>query len=252
MRDNPIAFIPESSILPIFIYSPTETRQKLNFKGTGFVTNRLIFITCWHCVKHPLTSDQRYVAVIKNGEGEGWKAIDLINLEQDANGNDIATANIEIVPEITPRLSIAADNMLMGTDVCTYGYPHIDVRKQESGEIQYILNGRYLKGYIMRGFFCEHLEHREVKSYELSFPAPEGLSGSPLIRVGSGDVVGIIYGNIDVATIEHTAIFDPETGNREPEIQRIISFGLAHYTDTLRNARGKATQGKTIAEYHAQ
>jgi len=251
MRGNPLAFIPESSTLPIFIFSPTETPQIVSFEGTGFVTNHLIFITCWHCVRHQLSNNRKYVAVIKSQEGAGWKAIDLTNLEQDANGNDIATANIERVPEITPMLSIAADSLLMGTDVCTYGYPLTDKRK-ESGKMQYILNGRYLEGYIMRGFYYDHHEYGMVKSYELNFPTAAGLSGSPLIRIGSAEVVGVIYGNNDVATIEHASRVDPETGIREPEIQRIISFGLAHYTDTLREARGKATQGKTIAEYHAR
>ena len=88
-----------------------------------------------------------------------------------------------------------------------------------------------------------------MTSYELDMPTPEGLSGAPLVIVGTKKVIGVIYGTHDVGLIEHFRRTDPETGEREAEIQRVVSFGLAHYTDTLRNASATVTEGKSLAEF---
>jgi len=101
----------------------------------------------------------------------------------------------------------------------------------------------------MRSFYHEHQTYGRIPSYELDMPTPAGLSGAPLVKVGSPEVIGVIYGSNDVATIEQEASVNPQTGKREPEIQRIISFGLAHYTETLRNLQGIATGGLPLHQY---
>ena len=111
------------------------------------------------------------------------------------------------------------------------------------------LNGRFLEGYVMRSFYYEHLRFGRTPSYELDMPTPAGLSGAPLVRTGSQDVIGVIYGSNDVATIEQMAQINTDTGKREPEIHRIISFGLAHYTETLRKLSGAATKGLPLYEF---
>jgi hypothetical protein len=85
-------------------------------------------------------------------------------------------------------------------------------------------------------------------SYELDMPAPEGLSGAPVVLHGTKAVVGVVYGHNDVALVEEHATVDDETGARSPEVLRIVSFGLAHHTHTLHELRGKATGGRPLKE----
>ena len=79
-------------------------------------------------------------------------------------------------------------------------------------------------------------------------PAPDGLSGAPLIVRGSDAIVGVVYGTIDVARTEEVSAVDPETGARTPQVQRIVSFGLAHHTWALGELRGPATGGRPLAD----
>ncbi len=106
-----------------------------------------------------------------------------------------------------------------------------------------------LEGYITRSFYFEHLQYGVVPSYELDMPAPQRLSGAPLFSAVTGEVVGVVYGTNDVGLVEEFSSVNPETGERKPEIHRIVSFALAHYTDTLRLLTGDATQGLALAEY---
>ena len=73
-----------------------------------------------------------------------------------------------------------------------------------------------------------------------------------MIVVASRVVAGVVFGTHDVAQIEELARRDPETGETEPEVVRIVSFGLAHYTESLWNLRGAVTAGKTLREVVAQ
>lgn len=40
-----------------------------------------------------------------------------------------------------------------------------------------------------------------------------------------------------------------EEGKRTPEAQRIVSFAVAHHTDSLLSLSGAATSGRTLREY---
>jgi hypothetical protein len=50
-----------------------------------------------------------------------------------------------------------------------------------------------------------------------------------------------------VATTEHIAEVDSD-GKKSPDIQRLVSFGWAHHTTTLRNLSGTATNQRMLAE----
>ena len=168
------------------------------------------------------------------------------------NGSDLATALVvDYVPEF--KMTLADAPALMGADVQTYGYPLTTVRPspKHAGTINFALNDRFLQGYIMRVFHYEHTQYGRVVSYELDMPAPAGLSGAPLIEMGSTTVIGVIYGTNDVETIEQFSQVDSETGKRTPEVVRVTSFALAHHTETLRNLRGLATRELPLAEHLA-
>lgn len=232
-------------LLPIFVVEPGSPAKLLKFCGTGFVITDGLLITCWHVVKAELQNDQRYGVAIR--EGTGHSVFFLFNVQQDLNGTDLASANVHLGASI--GLTLAKDDVTLGGVVWTYGYPLTDVRSIPGGDLHFQLNPRFMRGYVMRPFYYQHTEYGMVNSYELSIPAPEGISGAPLLKEGSLETVGIIYGNNDVATVEEFEHFDSKTGNREPEVRRIVSFGLAHHLDTLKALRGVATHNVALGEY---
>jgi hypothetical protein len=169
----------------------------------------------------------------------------LYNISRDANGSDLATANVQAKPDF--QFILANQRGLQGLDVCTFGYPFSGLKRIAGEMAAPNLEIRLFKGYIMRTSEFEYPEFGPTISYETSFPAPGGLSGAPLIELLTRRVLGVVYGNNDVAKTEHFAAVDSD-GTKSPEIQRLVSFGLAHHTNTLRNLSGTATNQRMLAE----
>lgn len=232
---------PQTDILPIFMLSTSGDIRLEEFEGTGFLIAPHVLVTCWHCVSRPLAPGQAFMAAVRDEQGR-YVPVQLTNVERDPAGSDLATATVNLLPQL--NLSLAETSPEYGVDVWSFGYPLTD----RTGPGKFGLGGRFLQGYVMRAFFHEYAGFGRTPAFELDMPCPSGLSGSPVVALGSRHVIGVVYGEHDVATITQYASHDPETGKREPEIQRVVSFAVAHYTETLRNLRGKATGGRTLAE----
>ena len=218
---------------------------EMEFLGTSFVAAPGILVTCWHCVESAVKAGSR-ICVMSVARTEPAFVV-LRDIAQDANGADLATASVNVIPVgPMPRLS---SPIVTPTDVCTWGYPLTRFeRKTPDDPGTYRLEPRYLQGYVTRYFVHDAGRFGRARSYEMDMPAPAGLSGAPLVRVGSDEVVGVIYGTLDVARSEEAATVDPETGVRTPEVQRIVSFALAYHTLALAAVRGAATGGRSLSE----
>jgi hypothetical protein len=168
--------------------------------------------------------------------GQGFAALPLQDIHRDPGGSDLATAAIDL-PE-TLGFELASEDPGAGTDVYSFGYPFTTRLEVES---------RLLRGYITRGFRYDHPSLGDVLSYELDIPCPAGLSGAPVLRPGSRRLLGVVYGSNDVAMVESIASVD-EGGQKQPEVRRIVSFGLAHHLETLRALRGPATGNRPLAD----
>lgn len=240
----------EQSILPVFSGREQGERwHPQNFEGTGFLLrgdhpNREVFVTCWHCVQRPLTKGESYRAVL-DSQGE-YSTLELIDLAQDENGSDLALARTSGPARSILHLGTVATET--GDGVKTYGYPLTEV-SQRDGRKRFTLHSRFLQGYVTQAFHHDRPGWGSVPSYELDMLTPAGLSGAPLIDSVQGGVTGVIYGGWDVAQILSMASIDPETGTRIPEVQRLVSFGLAHYHDTLVATSGPATTGLRLRTY---
>jgi hypothetical protein len=174
-----------------------------------------------------------------------------LDVSRDVNGTDMATARLlESHPEPTMPMAVASATppAPLGTEVFTFGYPlTAETADSVTGEKQWELHPRYLRGYITRDFkYARPGFARPVLSYEIDMPAPEGLSGAPLIQLGTTNVLGVVYGVNEVQRIAEFATTDPATGSQIPEVLRIERFALAEHTESLRDLAGTATDAQPL------
>jgi hypothetical protein len=230
-------------VLPIFLCERGSPGKPLAAMGTGFLIGERLLVTCWHCVPPGPAEGQYYAAV--EWVGSGYRPWELTTISQ-VPGRDIATATVDLVPQVPLRLT--RDLAGAGTDVYTFGYPLPSVERRDDGDLKFGIAGRYLQGYVTRGFDHPESAYGVTPAYELDMPAPAGLSGAPLLTQGTADVVGIVFGSNDLETVDSFKRVDPETGETHPEVRRVVSFGLAHHTRTLWDVKGTATGGQTLRD----
>ncbi len=230
-------------IVPLFAFDPKGVSLP-EFLGTAFVPASRVLVTCWHCVRDLVGGPKDIVAMSRMPDGQP-KPLLLSNIERDGNGADLALATVDAEPTI--GLYMGDSDHAMGTDVLSFGYPGTEVITDgEAPSIDVV--PRYLQGYITRVFENAQPGYGPVPSYELDMPAPRGLSGGPLIRRGSSELVGVVYGEKDFGTIDCVRSVDPVTGKETPEQVRVQVFGLAHRVAALRQLAGKATGGRPLCE----
>jgi hypothetical protein len=243
-------------ILPIFLCeaTPAGPLQPVSFVGTGFRVADHILVTCWHCI--PETQEGQLLAAVIEVEDGRYRSFELTDLAQDANASDLALARLSIDIPAQMNLQLASVATTSGADVWSYGYPLTTETLGPTGAPRFHLEARYLQGYVTRGFWHERPGYGAFPSYELDMPAPGGLSGAPVVRVQTlanrasrPQVVGVVYGRIETGVIEEFVSIDPDTGERRPEVQRVVSFAAAHYTSTLLEASGPATFDSRLADY---
>ena len=157
------------------------------------------------------------------------------------------TARVSFNPE---RLTLGTEAGLgFGTEVSAFGYPLTrDVPDPTTGR-RIGFNHRYLKGYVTRAIDNAVPGYPSTTTIELDMPAPRGLSGSPVMVLGTTRVIGVVYGTKDTGPIEKYSRVDDTTGERVPNLQRITTFAVGHWVDSLMNLRRAATAGLPLADY---
>lgn len=241
---------PTRDILPIFVVAQDRPIGVSAFCGTGFLVSDELLVTCWHCVAAALPAGHRFAAAYLDPATNRYRAVYLDDVAEDSNRADLATARLPLKREFC--LELGTGDHSYGSDVWSFGYPLTEAQRTDGQLANFTLHGRYLQGYVMRSFFYNHPSRGRIASYELDMPTPAGLSGAPLVRLGSRAVVGVVYGTHDVSTIEERASVNPETGERSPEVHRVVSFGLAHFTQSLLSVTGPATDNLPLADFLAR
>lgn len=232
-------------IFPIVVSDlSTSPPRTVSFQGMGFLVAPNLLLTCWHSVETQLPPGQAYFAGVI--QGNQYYRFPLSKIERDQNGSDLATAKVELIPRAGFLLS--EEQGFPGTQVFTFGSPFPEKCRLDSGEPAIKLSPRFFDGYITRPFNYSHPKYGTTHSYELSFAAPQGLSGSPLITHGL-KIIGVVYGNLDSYTITEEATKDPETGELYPEVRRIVSFGLAFHNDIVCRVCTTGTSRKPLLEF---
>ncbi len=168
------------------------------YLGTGFfITKNGIALTAGHCVPSIVDLDGDLLAAIV-WDGREYKAHKIVSAFQ-ANAADISILKVEISG--AKWLDLDFDEKYMGEDLSTFGYP---ANGTGSCEV------RTFKGYITQS----------SRFYELNFPAPKGLSGSPVVAE-KYRVVGVLTGNSKSEQIEDQ-VEEIITQSNEKEVIKII------------------------------
>jgi len=197
---------------PILAAEPGRTVEESKLAGvvgTGFRLGPDVLVTCWHCVQN-----ENYAYVLTRGEEEGGAVVyPLTQVAQDANGTDLATAKIDedLTTDVSLRLRLSDLAAPAARNVWTFGYPLPSPVRRDDGKQRVEIDTRVLRGYLTRSFRYEHPIYGATPSYEIDMPAPAGLSGAPLMLDPDREVIGVMYGENDVETIEAFATIDPET-----------------------------------------
>jgi len=230
------------SVFPIFIIEHKNKAVPRAHTGTGFFISEKLLLTCWHCVNLELRGNEEFML---------WNRSDNKNYVlqepmQDENNTDIAIAYVDI-NGIEP-LQMCNHELDMAQNVWSFGFPLVDKMSDVEIGHKFSLNPRAIKGYVMRSFNHNHLTYPENHFYELDMPAPEGLSGAPIVKEGTKEVASVVTGVNDVRIIEQWSSVDPDTGEKSPEISRIYSFTTGYHTSVLSSVTNKWTEKKPLSE----
>ncbi|MFJ9132657.1 serine protease [Streptomyces sp. NPDC102256] len=232
-------------IRPIYeLKDQSDGLHPIAFRGTGFIFPGGLMVTCRHCVD-PLPSEPNFLAgVIEIGPGQ-YVAEKMHDLCFEEKGIDMAAAKVATSDS---GLILGIRSPGIGQDVGTFGYAGTYGRLPAGkifGELSFDQQSRWLEGYVTRAFNYE-LPSGEVRpSWEIDMPTPGGLSGSPLIQLrgpvpaGRGVVIGMCYGR-------YLALGEPDmSGIPMPG----YVFGLAHYYQSLADARFNILEQQTLGEF---
>ncbi len=227
------------NVLPIVIIE-SNTLRPVSFRGTGFLIAPNVLITCWQCVREALQEKQQYAVMFK--DGSGYSIHSLLDIKQHSEGLDLAVAHVDFVYD--QGLHIGVIEALPGDEVMVYGY--------SPGEGEFIgeqistsqLNPRLMHGYITRSFDYDCPGFVRTYSYELNMPMPNGIYGAPVIRPATNEVIGVIFGILDIPRAGHPKGIENVIRSRGAREKQMLTLGLAHHTANLQEFQGTITNGE--------
>jgi hypothetical protein len=173
--------------LPVLGGTPDASAQRMAVSdvfGTAFAIGGGMYMTAGHVVEAALSTAMVTLAFPED-QGRGWGMYPVLDHEI-FSPCDVAIIRAESphavpLPWETPMLTVLTDVMAFGY---AYGLDHET----------HILRLRGFKGYTVAARAFERLPVRPA-AYELSFQAPRGLSGAPLLLPDSTAIVGMVIGN---------------------------------------------------------
>ena len=182
--------------------------DRANFLGTAFfVSKNGIAITAAHCTPSPanLPKGKAFVAAIWDGMHAQARMVQLATVLET---QDLAVLKIPHSP--SKCLPLSFERVRMGEDVVSVGVPLHSVSGQS---FEY----RCLKGHVT---FVS-------KTLELSFPAPRGMSGSPVLK--DGQVVGVLSWNARAEALEDQSAEVVEKIGPITRVTKTVTMAVTNY-----------------------
>ncbi|UUZ75204.1 serine protease [Polaromonas sp. P1(28)-13] len=211
----------QSSGLPIFL-------------GSCFAFHsRTSLLTAAHCVARLHASQ----LLVQNPRNSAASRVASISLHPSA---DLAVIQLRSDGEKAVTLAAPCTEITkikgIGGEYCAYGYPEDSIGPNAGVPVPR----------IFRGYGQRVLRHRSHMPYsyqalELSFPCPAGLSGGPLFKPKTFQLLGLITENIETTTSLHEETVTTENGKEVINHYRsVINYGLGlllhDYNDWLAKA----------------
>ena len=182
---------------------------------------------------------------ISNPENSYLKAAPIINIE--ILESDVAIFEVNYVFEgskswvYPPKWSL--NHLLPMNDIRTFGYPYgIHIVDENKSVIQ-----RGFKGHVV----SSHLPFKRLNTtektftvYELSFPAPKGLSGGPLLDIRKQVNYGLIIGNSESSMLVYEHEERESSGENTTTVEHWskLSLGIAVTADVILNQESELLQ----------
>ncbi len=245
-------------VFPICEFAPADAPNELSivrFHGTGFMIGTDgYFLSARHVINEECLSrlsDQHVLAaIIKTTDNNErvWKPARITNVE-DHSSIDVVLGKIDHRPP--PFFSSRRQVAYGWEDVHTFGYPDTRTRNPRNGLFEF--NPQFLKGYISRRVEAtDPMVAPYGPSYELSFPIPLGVSGSPVFRLGEDhSLIGIAVASLEssVSVHEYTSVEDD--GKKFSEvIRKVEQFGVAIRLADVANWAPRIAGGKCLGELY--
>jgi hypothetical protein len=156
-------------------------------------------------------------------------------LEPDESGKDIALGVVPARTDLRPGFRLAdtpADGW--AEDVYSFGFPYSLGTRGALASWEYELDSRFVKGYVNNRSKSKLVvgANGPQAMVQLDMPCPAGLSGAPLCRGGTLEIVGVVQGRSST-----------RRGNEEDV------FGWAVDLVELERASGAATEGTPLRHF---
>lgn len=199
-----------------------QTIRVIQIDGTAFCLADNLYLTAAHCIPRDLKEPdfiglgfpqppKTDIGIVPFVHAETWDEADIALVEV-----------AHPVPKSAP-VKWRFDTVTALHDVWTAGYPHA----MDIAELGFI-SQRAFKGYTVSHLPFQRIgEEKYHEAYELSFKAPMGLSGAPLVSREKGDpVIGIMIANRQTGL----TVLDEEEGTDDGEKKEIYYYKqVEHY-----------------------
>lgn len=208
--------------------------------GSAFHIGQHWFLTAGHVIQAALSHGFFGLGF---PDGTSWKATEASDYEVISH-YDIGLVRAP-VPSTTD-LKWSTRELSMLTDVITSGYPYaLDLQ-------HFIIRVRAFKGHIVSSL-TYHRIPASPRSYELSFQAPRGLSGAPLMIPGRNPLVaGVIVENrsTKMRVLERIEV-QKGACDEVVEEYEVLHLGIAIQASSLLNVESQHLGGTLLKHLQA-
>jgi hypothetical protein len=199
--------------VPLSVWNKDPRAHPFQVVGSGFLVRDTIVMTNRHVIRDLLLlaeasyipDEQLFISFIApHGGRHILNTVRMIRegLEIEIEGVDIAFIEFQREPVehfemIHPLLVLESGELMVTEEVFLCGYPYGNLLLEKDDEV-YRWGPVIQQGYISGlSPFSKTVEHDEIL---LDVRTAEGMSGSPICRVDTGEVIGIHYAGVRDST----------------------------------------------------
>ena len=236
--------------------TPADDFSVHQFHGTGFaIGSSGYFLSAHHVIEQRsvvAAQGHGYIAALVTNVRDGkrrWEPVRVIEVER-CQQKDVVIGKLE--RPLPGFFTSRNDDAYGWEDVHVFGYPDsLKSDFQTSTRLQF--TPKFLKGYVTRRLeSSDVLNAAWAPAYELSFPVPLGVSGSPVFRTGPDhSLLGIALASVEstLSVYERTDVVGPNETLRE-SVRKVEQVGLAARLHELRDWRPMLANGARLGELY--